>query len=212
MAGRRSDSDARETRLSILRQAADIGSVEGLRGISIGRLATDLGMSKAGVVGQFGSKEALQLATIELAAQMFSDHVWAPAADEQPGLPRLLAICDSWVAYLADPPFTGGCFLALTSMEYGAQTGPVHDDLAAVLARWRRTLLRDIRQAIADGDLPADTDPEQVVFVLESLAGGTKGAKQLHGDTDVAHRCLVAMHTVLGVPPPQRQKPATPVG
>jgi AcrR family transcriptional regulator len=59
MAGRRSDSDARATRLSILRRAADIGSVEGLRGITIGRLATDLGMSKAGVVGQFGSKEAL---------------------------------------------------------------------------------------------------------------------------------------------------------
>ena len=212
MAGRRSDSDARETRLLILRRAADIASVEGLRGITIGRLATDLGMSKAGVVGQFGSKEALQLATIELASQMFRDAVWAPVEDEQPGLPRLLAVCHSWVAYLADPPFAGGCFLALTSMEYGAQAGQVHDDLAAVLARWRRTLLRDIRQAVADGDLPAESDPEQVVFVLESLAGGTKGAQQLHGDLDVRNRCLAAMHTTLGVPPPQRQKPATPVG
>jgi AcrR family transcriptional regulator len=204
MPGRRSNSDARETRLSILRRAADIGSVEGLNGITIGRLATDLNMSKAGVVGQFGSKEALQLATIELASQMFRDAVWAPVEDETPGLPRLLAVCHSWVGYLADPPFTGGCFLALTSMEYGAQAGQVHDALADVLSRWRRTLLRDIRQAIADGDLPADTDPEQVVFVLESLAGGTKGAKQLHGDPDVQHRCLVAMHTTLGVPVPER--------
>jgi len=204
VAGRRSDSDARETRRSILRRAADIGSVEGLRGITIGRLATDLEMSKAGVVGQFGSKEALQLATIELAAEMFGEAVWAPVADERPGLPRLLAICHSWVAYLADPPFTGGCFLALTGMEYGAQPGQVHDSLATVLARWRRTLLRDIRQAIADGDLPADTDPEQVVFVLESLAGGTKGAQQLHGDDDVQHRCLAAMHATLGVAPPER--------
>ncbi len=204
MPGRRSDSDARETRLSILRRAADIGSVEGLRGITIGRLATDLGMSKAGVVGQFGSKEALQLATVELASEMFRDAVWVPVEDEPEGLPRLLAVCRSWVAYLADPPFSGGCFLSLTSMEYGAQAGQVHDDLAAVLARWRRTLLRDIRQAIADGDLPADTDPEQVVFVLESLASGTKGAKQLHGDPDVQHRCLVAMHATLGAPPPER--------
>jgi AcrR family transcriptional regulator len=204
MAGRRSNSDARETRLSILRRAADIGSVEGLRGISIGRLATDLGMSKAGVVGQFGSKEALQLATIELASQMFREAVWAPVEDEPPGLPRLLAICRSWVSYLANPPFTGGCFLALTSMEYGAQTGQVHDDLAAVLTRWRRTLLRDIRQAIADGDLPADTDAEQVAFVLESLASGTKGAQQVLGDTDVQRRCLTAMYTSLGVTPADR--------
>jgi AcrR family transcriptional regulator len=204
MAGRRSNSDARETRLAILRRAADIGSVEGLSGITIGRLATDLGMSKAGVIGQFGSKEALQLATIELASQMFRDAVWAPVEDEPPGLRRLLAVCHSWVAYLGDPPFTGGCFLALTSMEYGAQAGLVHDALAATLARWRRTLLSDIRQAVGDGDLAADTDPEQVVFVLESLAGGTKGAQQLHGDPDVRHRCLVAMHTTLGVPPPDR--------
>jgi len=204
MPGRRSNSDARETRLAILHRSADIGSVEGLGGITIGRLATDLSMSKAGVVGQFGSKEALQLATIELATEMFTDAVWAPVEDEPPGLPRLLAICHSWVAYLGDPPFTGGCFLALTSMEYGAQTGQVHDALVGVLAQWRRTLLRDIRQAVAAGDLPADTDPEQVVFVLESLAGGTKGAQQLHGDPDVQHRCLVAMHSALGVAPPER--------
>src|SRR5262245_31193516 len=136
MPGRRSDSDARDTRTAILRRAADIASVEGLRGITIGRLATDLSMSKAGVIGQFGSKEALQLATVELASEMFRDAVWVPVADEPEGLPRLLAVCRSWVAYLADPPFTGGCFLALTSMEYGAQTGRVHDDLAAVLSRW----------------------------------------------------------------------------
>lgn len=201
MAGRRSDSDARETRQSVLRRAADIASVEGLGGITIGRLATDLEMSKAGVFGQFGSKEALQLATIDLAAEMFREAVWVPAEAETPGLHRLLAVCRSWVAYLGDPPFPGGCFLALTSMEYGAQSGPVHDALVAVLGRWRRTLLRDIRQAIDDGDLPTDTDPEQVVFVLEALAGGTKGAQQLHGDADVARRCLAAMHAALGVPP-----------
>lgn len=199
MPGRRSDSDARDTRHAILSRAADIGSMEGLRGITIGRLATDLGMSKAGVVGQFGSKEALQLATIELASEMFREAVWVPVRDEQPGLPRLIAICRSWVAYLSEPPFTGGCFLALTSMEYGAQTGAVHDDLAAVMARWRRVLLRDIRQAVADGDLPADTDPEQVAFVIESLASGTKGAQQLLGEGDVPRRCLAAMLTTLGV-------------
>lgn len=96
MAGRRSDSDARETRRLVLRRAADIASVEGLGGVTIGRLATDLGMSKAGVIGQFGSKEALQLATIDLAAGMFREAVWAPVEEEAPGLPRLLAICRSW--------------------------------------------------------------------------------------------------------------------
>lgn len=199
MPGRRSDADARETRQSVLRRAADIASVEGLSGVTIGRLAADLEMSKAGVFGQFGSKEALQLATIDLAADLFRATVWEPVEGEEPGLVRLLAVCRSWVDYLGDPPFPGGCFLALTSMEFGAQSGPVHDRLAAVLGRWRRALLRDVRQAVADGDLPADTDPEQVVFVLESLANGTKSARQLHGDAEVQRRCLAAMHAALGV-------------
>jgi AcrR family transcriptional regulator len=199
MAGRRSNSDARETRLAILRRAADIGSAEGLGGITIGRLAADLGMSKAGVVGQFGSKEALQLATIEHATQVWTESVWAPVADEPEGMPRLLAALRSWVDYMSDPPFAGGCFLALTSLEYGAQEGTVHDALAASARRWGRTLLRDIRLAVAAGDLPPDTDPDQLVFVLDALAIGVKRSREMRGDPEAASRCLRAMHAVLGV-------------
>jgi AcrR family transcriptional regulator len=95
MVGRRSAEVARSTRERILRQAADIASVEGLGGLSIGRLATDLEMSKSGVIGHFGSMEELQLATIDLGSQIFQTLVWDPTLAEPRGRPRLLAICDT---------------------------------------------------------------------------------------------------------------------
>src|SRR3954471_3471509 len=109
---RRSALEAAGTRDAIIRRAADIGSVEGLEGITIGRLAGELEMSKAGVIGHFGTKEELQLATLEMAAEVFRERVWAPAEHLEPGLPRLLGILEAWVAYADAPTWAGGCFIA----------------------------------------------------------------------------------------------------
>jgi AcrR family transcriptional regulator len=199
MAGRRSDAEARDTRAAILRRAADIASVEGLEGITIGRLAGELGMSKAGVIGHFGSKEALQLATLELAAEIFRQRVWAPVEHQPAGLPRLLAICESWTRYAKRPPFTGGCFIAAASFEFDGRSGRVHDALAKVVKRWRKTLTAEVETAVRAGELPAETDPEQVAFSLEALAAGANPARQLQGNRHAADWSLRAMHAVLGV-------------
>jgi AcrR family transcriptional regulator len=200
VAGRRSDAEARDTRAAILRRAADIGSVEGLEGITIGRLAGELGMSKAGVIGHFGSKEELQLATLELAAEIFRERVWVPVENEPAGLPRLLAICQSWTRYARKPPFTGGCFIAAASFEFDGRSGRVHDELAKFVKRWRRTLTAEIETAVRAGELPSETDPEQVAFSLEALAAGANPARQLQGNRSAPEWSLRAMHAVLGVP------------
>ncbi|MBL7499939.1 TetR/AcrR family transcriptional regulator [Frankia sp. CNm7] len=202
MTGRRSAADALETRAAILRRAADIGSVEGLDGITIGRLAADLQMSKSGVIGHFGAKEQLQLATLDYAADLFRERVWVPVQHRKPGLERLLAVCASWTRYSGSTPFPGGCFIASTTFEWDGRSGPVHDALAVVKNRWRRTLARDIATAIAAGDLPADTDLDQAVFALEALAFGIGQAGQLHGDVQAPVWALRAMYAVLGVPVP----------
>jgi AcrR family transcriptional regulator len=197
---RRSAAEALGTREAIVRHAADIASVEGLEGITIGRLAADLQMSKAGVIGHFGTKEELQLATLELASQLFVEQVWDPVEHLRPGLERLLAICDAWVRYADEPIMSGGCFIAAVSFEFDGRSGRVHDDLKRFVGRWRKVLVREISQAIADGDLPAELDPEQAAFSLEALAAGMNPARQLYGDTSAAAWSLRAMHAVLGVP------------
>ena len=199
MAGRRSAQDALTTRDSILRKAADIATVDGLEGVTIGRLATDLSMSKSGVIGQFGSKEELQLATLERLLGTFRERVWDPVQHLEPGLPRLLAICESWADYEGHPEFEGGCGVAQVSFEFDGRPGRVHDALAAALKRWRRTLVADITTAVEAGDLPADTDPQQVALSLDALASGMNTARLLHGDTDSGSWALAAMHAVLGI-------------
>src|SRR4051795_3345442 len=97
---RRSAVDAQHTRDTILAKAAEIGSVEGLEGVTIGRLATGLAMSKSGILGHFGTKEGLQLATIAKVIARFQAIVVEPALAQDRGLPRLIALCDNWFDYL----------------------------------------------------------------------------------------------------------------
>src|SRR5829696_1380093 len=200
MPGRRSDAEAHTTREAILRRAVDIASVEGLEGLTIGRLATDLDMSKAGVIGHFGSKEELQLATLELAAGIFRAAVWEPAEDLEPGLPRLLGILDAWTRYGDRPSFPGGCFIAAATFEWDGRVGRVHDELARFTRRWRTALTAEIETAVENGDLPEDTDAAQVAWSLEALAAGVNPARQLLGDKDTAEWSLRAMRAVLGLP------------
>ena len=200
MPGRRSALDALETRSAIVRRAADIASVEGLQGLTIGSLASELDMSKSGVIGQFGSKEELQLATLQYAADVFREQVWEPARHLEPGLPRLLGVCEAWTRYADSDTFTGGCFIAAAQFEWDGRDGRVRDALAEFTGLWRSALVADIETAIAAGDLPADTDPAQVAYSLEALAAGMNPARQLHGDTDAAAWTLQAMRAVLRLP------------
>ncbi len=197
MAGRRSVEAARSTREKILRRSADIASVEGLGGITIGRLATDLNMSKSGVIGHFGSMEELQLATVDLGSEMFRGLVWDPALSEPRGRPRLLAVCDAWSAYSANPPYPGGCLIATASMEFAGQGGQVHERLAEYLNLWHRTLAGEVSYAIEHAQLPASTDADTVAYILQALTSSVKTAKYLSAVPEAGDRCRKAMRAVL---------------
>jgi AcrR family transcriptional regulator len=188
---RRSAAAALATRRSIVDRAVDVASLDGLEGLTIGRLAGDLEMSKAGVIGHFGTKEALQLAALEQAIDVFTREVWAPAVDEQPGAARLLAIADAWVSYLERGVFPGGCFLTAASCEWDDREGPVRDRIAAALAQWHRTLAAEARVA------GLDDDPKQIAFEMNAIAMGLNQALQLNGDRDAPARARRAMRRML---------------
>jgi AcrR family transcriptional regulator len=205
MAGRRSATAARNTRASILDRAVSVASLEGLEGLTIGRLASDLDMSKAGLIGHFGSKQELQRAAFLEAVDRFREAVWEPALTAAEGRPRLLALAKSWCAYLDAPIFPGGCFMAATATEFDGRPGPVHDLVVASNGRWMKTLARQARIAVEAGDLPAGTDPAQVAYEMNALALGANQARQLHGDPRAGSRCLKAMKRVLAAPPKPRR-------
>ncbi|MER7909554.1 TetR/AcrR family transcriptional regulator, partial [Streptomyces sp. NPDC096068] len=124
------------TRRLVLGRTMDIASVEGLEGLSLGRIATELGLSKSGVFALFGSKEELQLATVRAAVSVFSRRVVAPLRDVPPGAVRVRDLCGNWLAYSSERVFEGGCFFSAASAEFDARTGPVHDAVARARRDW----------------------------------------------------------------------------
>jgi AcrR family transcriptional regulator len=196
---RRSAADVADSRASAVAAAIDLASVEGLEGITIGRLAGELAMSKSGLIGRFGDKETMQRAVLAAAVDRFTEAVWRPAVKSEPGLPRLEAIVDAWIAHLRDGVFPGGCFVTTASVEYDARPGPLHDDVAAAVRRWLEVLAAEARRARDDGDLPAGRDPADVAFELHSLASGGSVAGRLTADPGALDRTRAAMRRAIGL-------------
>jgi AcrR family transcriptional regulator len=197
---RRSASAVADSRASTVDAAVNLASVEGLEGITIGRLADELAMSKSGLIGRFGHKEAMQRAVLAAAIERFTEAVWRPASRAEPGLPRLEALIDAWIAHLRDGVFPGGCFVTTASVEYDARPGPLHDDVAAAVSRWLRVLEAEARHASSAGDLPAGRDPADIAFELHSLASGGSVAGRLTGDPAALDRTRAAMRRAIGLP------------
>jgi AcrR family transcriptional regulator len=195
---RRSATEVAGSRAQTLAAAVQLASVVGLEGLTIGRLADRLGMSKSGLVGRFGSKQQLQLATLDQAADIFRRTVYESASAAAPGLARLNAICDAWVAYLHRPPFPGGCFLTTAMVEFDARPGLVNDAVKNVMGQWLALLEREASTAIEHGELPADTDPKDVAFTINALAVGTNCDFQLTQNPTSLERARRAMAAVLG--------------
>ena len=170
------------TRKAILESAVHIASAEGLEGLTIGRLALELSMSKSGLFAHFGSKEDLQVATVEAARAIFIKEVIRPAFETAQGLTRLWNLCDTWLGYLQSGVFRGGCFFAAAAAEFDGRPGPVRDRIAEIMKEWLTTLRGAIIEAQNAGQLNKDIDPTQLAFEFNSLELGANWAFQLYGD------------------------------
>ena len=156
------------TRRVVLARAVDLASVEGLDGLSIGRLATDLEISKSGLIAHFGSKEGLQLATIRAARAIFVHTVIEPTLETPPGMARVSALLDAWLAYSSDRRFPGGCFFARASHEYAARPGAVRDALAVIDEEWLGLIAESIAAAQEVGEIALDVDPKQLAYEVDA--------------------------------------------
>lgn len=195
---RRRRADGIRTRQSILDAATSLASIEGLEGLSIGRLAEHAGMSKSGLYAHFDSKQDLQLATIEKAGEIFRREVLDPAEVEPPGLRRILAQCDAYLSYLERRVFPGGCFFAATSNELAARRGPVADRIRELNKEALSGLVEQLRQAREDGDLDETVDLEQLAFELDALMLGAHSNYLLNGEKIDLERARSAVRVRLG--------------
>ena len=175
-------SKGERTRKAILRIASDLASVEGLERLTIGRLADEVGMSKSGLYAHFGSRRALQLATIETALEVVAEEVVRPAMDHPEGLRRLWALCTGFLTYLEKEVFPGGCFFAAAQAELDACPGPLRDRVAALGRQWLMRLETEVQVAQERGELRSGVDPAQLAFELEALMFLASSARLLFRD------------------------------
>jgi len=181
------------TRKAILETAVHIASAEGLEGLTIGRLALELSMSKSGLFAHFGSKEDLQVATVEAARAIFIREVIGPAFETAQGLLRLWKLCDIWLGYVQSGVFRGGCFFAAAAAEFDGRPGPVRDRIAEIMKEWLATLRGAIIEAQNAGQLTKEVDATQLAFEFNSLELGANWAFQLHGDLKAFTRAREAI-------------------
>jgi AcrR family transcriptional regulator len=165
---RKRRSDGERSRAAILDKAGQLATVEGLGGLSIARLADEVGISKSGVFAHFGSKQELQLATIDTATGVFEERVLAPASAAPSGLERLRLLAGNYLGYVQGGLYAGGCFFASVVAEMDTQAGPVRDRAVGVIGDFVQRIEAAVRDAQAEGAIDPSEETGQLAFELAS--------------------------------------------
>jgi AcrR family transcriptional regulator len=198
-------ADGERSRHAILEEAARLATVEGLEGLSIGRLASAVGMSKSGLYAHFKSKLELQLATIEAADIVFRSEVVDPGLAAPAGTARVLALCDAFLSHVERRVFPGGCFFAAVAAEMNVRPGPVRDRIGEFVGGWMGAIEGGIREAQVLGEIAPDADPAQLAFETNAMLIGANLAFPLFGDPGVLERARVGVRERLRAAAPTRR-------
>jgi len=182
-------------------QAMDVG----LEGVSLGVLATSLGLSKSGLFAHFKSKEALQIAVLEEAIESFADKVVTPALAHPRGEPRVRALFEGKLDWIESNGFGKGCIFSSLDHEYDDRPGPLRDRVVASRQDWHGTLVKAIALAVREKHFAAELDPEQLAFELEGIDAAYRHRHKLIGDPTARERAMKAYERVVGDAKPKRR-------
>jgi len=186
-----------ETRGAILERAVQLASEDGLEGLTIGRLAAALDLSKSGLFAHFESKEGLQVATLERAAERFVEVVIRRALKAPRGEPRLRALVEQWQRWPVEVPQPGGCIFVQAAVELDDKPGPARNRLVQLQREWLGSLATAVKGAIAAGHFRGDVDPEQIAFELYGIMLSTHHAARLLRDPRATARARRAVDRLL---------------
>jgi len=186
-----------QTRAAILDEALKIASKLGLEGLTIGSLADATGMSKSGLFAHFGSREDLQLAVLEHAAQRYGEMVFVPVLRIERGLPRLRGLFERWLDWALESGLPGGCIMISAAAEYDDRPGPIRDAVIANQHRGNAITQKAVRLAIEEGHLSPETDPEQISFEMLGIVLASHNHRRLLGDKEARKRALTAFDQLI---------------
>lgn len=193
-----------QTRAAILDEALKVASRLGLEGLTVGTLAQATGMSKSGLFAHFGSREEMQLAVLEHAAQRYGERVFTPALKIERGLPRLRALFANWLDWTLSSGLPGGCIMISAANEYDDRPGPIRDAVIANQRRGAALSERAVRLAIQEGHLDPHTDPQQIAFEMLGIVLASHNHRRLLGDKEARKRALTAFEELVARHAPRK--------
>ncbi len=178
-----------KTREAILADALALASQIGLEALSFAEVAQRAGLSKSGLFAHFGSKDELQRAILVRAQSLFRDRVLLPAQSHPPGLARLRAFFDFWLAWIDDcSEMPGGCLLISAAIEYDDRPGDLRSALVQGHRELRGALAKAVRLAIEAGELDSACDPWQLTFDVLGLVLAASHERRLLDDRRAVER------------------------
>jgi AcrR family transcriptional regulator len=166
---RKPRADGVQSRQAILSAAADLATVRGLEGLSIGELAKHVGMSKSGLYAHFKSKEELELATIDMAAQVFQQTVLDIVPPAASGLDRIHDLTEAFLSHLARRVFAGGCFFAAVGVQLAPRPGPARNRVLQFISDWNALFSASLQQAQSAGHIAKDANLDQLAFEITAM-------------------------------------------
>lgn len=195
--GRKPRADGVASRRAILTAAASLATTRGLEGLSIGELAQHIGMSKSGLYAHFKSKEELELATIDTAAEIFENDVIRIVPEVPGGLARVRALTEAFLQHLARRVFPGGCFFATVGAQLVAHPGRPRDRIMRLQQEWVAQFISALRQARDARELPRDADIDQLAFEITAMMFRSNFAWIMTEDARVLEQARVGVRHVV---------------
>lgn len=190
-------SKGTDTRARIVETALRSASIDGIEGITLGKVASDVGMSKSGLFAHFDSKEALQVDVLNAAAQKFAEVVVSPAFKAPRGEPRLRALFEHWLEWERHDSLPGGCIFVHAAAELDDRPGPAHDTLVAWQQRWMDTLTRAVQMSVEAGHFRNDLDAGLFAFQTYGIVLGYYHAVRLLRDPEARSKVLAAFDSLV---------------
>jgi AcrR family transcriptional regulator len=190
-------SKGEATRGAVVGQALSLASELGLEGLTIGKLATRVGLSKSGLFAHFSSKENLEVAVLEEATRRFVDLVIVPALKEQRGEPRVRALFEGWMRWSKADFMPGGCIFIAAAVELDDRPGPARELLVSTQKDWLGTLAGSARIAVEEKHFRRDLDAQQFAYELYALVYGYHFISRLLSDPNAEQRVRGAFERLL---------------
>lgn len=194
---RKPRADGVESRRAILDAAARLATTHGLEGLSIGELAKHIGMSKSGLYAHFKSKEELELATIDMAAEIFANDVIRRVPDSLRGIARVRALSEAFFQHLVRRVYPGGCFFATVAAQLAPRPSQVRDRVMQMHGEWGAMFIAALQQACDDGELETDADLNQLVFEITAMMFRANFAWIVTEDERVLDQARVGIQNIL---------------